>query len=437
MKTRISRRARVAAAALAIVSTGSAAGFAAAASNTDVANTDVEGEIRLLTPIFEGSDGQEALENVVLPAFYEQYPNVEVTVEYTTYGDLNEKLVTSLAGGLVPDVMLMGVGWVEGFADQGILADLDQFGVTAESVAGAYNEQVLRAGIWEDRLYALPIMLDARLGVYRADILEEAGIESPGDTWTWAELRDAAIALTVRDEGGDLERAGLDVLSWDARQIWETFLFSNGGELFEDGAPAFNSPAGVEALEYFSGLIAEDRVIDPGFNETGTEATLLTLGQAAIAVGHHNVWTNAADYAPDIQEQLRPFILEGAEPAFFYGGTLATMSASSEHPEAAAALVQHLASPDAALLACQQRGNIPAHNELLDSEYVQNHAIAQFVMENIQYGHPEGGVPSWLEIRAEFAAAVEAAYLGQKSPQEALDDLAVLAQEAIDRYESG
>ena len=92
-----------------------------APSGGNATSTDpdsVSGEISLLTPIFEGTPGQKLLEDELLPQFYEKYPDVKVNVDYTTYGNLNEKLTTSAVSGLVPDVMLMGVGWVEAFADK-------------------------------------------------------------------------------------------------------------------------------------------------------------------------------------------------------------------------------------------------------------------------------------------------------------------------------
>ncbi|MGH9245054.1 MAG: ABC transporter substrate-binding protein [Acidimicrobiales bacterium] len=218
MSKRLTRVLTTLVAVLALVAATAACGGDQDADEPAAGDGEISGEIKLLTPIFEGADGKEALEGEVLANFNAQYPDVEVVVEYTTYGDLNEKLVTALASGLVPDVMMMGVGWVEGFADQGVLADLDQFGLTVDAAGDQYTPEVLQAGVWEDSLYALPIMLDARLGIYRADIFEQEGIEPPGPTWTWEEMREAAIALTERDASGNLERAGLDILSWDPRR---------------------------------------------------------------------------------------------------------------------------------------------------------------------------------------------------------------------------
>ena len=75
------------------------------------------------------------LEEELLPEFEKQNPGVTVNVDYTDYGSLNEKLTTSIASGLVPDVMMMGVGWIEGFADKGVLADLGELGISESELA--------------------------------------------------------------------------------------------------------------------------------------------------------------------------------------------------------------------------------------------------------------------------------------------------------------
>lgn len=117
----------------------------------------------------------------------------------------------------------------------------------------------------------------------------------------------------------------------------------------------------------------------------------------------------------------------------FQGGTLATASAHSQHPGAAKALVEFLAEPEPALAANEQRGNVPALRSLLDSDYVEDNPAVQYAMENMDAAHSEGGVPAWLEIRDEFKTAVESALLEEKTPQEALDDLAEDAEDAIAR----
>ena len=76
----------------------------------------MSGDITLLTPIFEGSAGKELLEDDLLPSSTRSTPTSRSPSTTRRYGKLNDKLTTAVASGLVPDVMLMGVGWIENFA---------------------------------------------------------------------------------------------------------------------------------------------------------------------------------------------------------------------------------------------------------------------------------------------------------------------------------
>ncbi|GIJ00590.1 carbohydrate ABC transporter substrate-binding protein (CUT1 family) [Sediminihabitans luteus] len=415
-----------------------ALGLAACSSgSSDDASAPLEGEvsgdITLLTPIFEGTAGQKLLEDELLPKFYEEYPDVTVSVDYTTYGNLNEKLTTAAVSGAVPDVMMMGVGWIEGFAERGLLADLSDLGLTEDELLKSYTPAIVDAGTWDGGVYAVPIMLDTRFGVARMDLLKEAGYDAPPQTWD--ELVEMAQALTVRDDKGTLERTGFDIMSLDSRQAFETMLFSADGDLFDDDdtAPAFNGPEGTSALQLMTDLVNEYKVEDIGFSSTDEAVNPLLNGRAAMGIAHNNLWTQGLEADPEMLDNLEPFIIQGDGQGMFFGGTLATRSATSKNPEAAQALLEFLASPDAALAANEQRGNVPALTELLDSDYVQGNRFVQFAMENLDVAKREGGPAEWLEVRGDFAPAVESALLGQKEPQDALDDLAGLVQTAIDR----
>lgn len=415
---------------LAVIGSGAvtACGGAAPGGKLDTSGKPT-GAIRLVTPIFEGTDGKSLLDST-LADFRARYPDVQVAVDPTTYDQLNEKLATSIASGRPYDVMMMGAGWIPPFAANGVLAELD---ASRESLARTYEERVVAAGIYRGRVYALPVMLDARFGVYRRDIFEDAGLTAP--PMDFAELRSYARKLTVRD--GRLVRAGLDILSEDPRQVFETLLWAAGGELFdaELTKPTFNGAAGVAALTLMTDLVRTDKAIDIGFANPDETSVPIFQGRAAMMVGHNDLWLAAQQQAPELIEHDRfgTFVIADARPALFQGGTLAAMSASSRHGAAAKALVEYLASPAVSLAASRQRGEVPAARSALDSGYVRGNDFVRFAMQHLDVAHSEGGVPAWLEIRDQFGPAVQAALLGQKTPQKALDDLAATAAQAMSR----
>lgn len=384
------------------------------------------GEITLLTPIFDGREGKALLEQQLLPRFTARYPEVTVRVEYLTgYDYLNEKITTGLTSGVPADVIMMGVGWIEPFAARNVLSELR---TPADQLTG-YSDQILKACRWGGKLYALPVVLDTRFGIARTDLLAEAGFSRPPGSLD--EIVEYARALTRRNGAGVLQRTGLDVLSADPRQVFETVLFAFGGDLFRGGRPAFNDEAGVAALTWLTDLQQKHKVIDAGFSNTKAVAVPIGDGRAAMCIGHNNWWVTTSKQHPENLKYLQPFLLNPAKPSIFAGGTLVTVCAASRHQSAAQALAAFMASPPVSLAGAQAKGNVPALASLKDTDYVRNNKLVQFALDNIRYGRAEGGVGAWLTIRDDIKTAVESARTGRQSPKDALDQLAATADIAI------
>ncbi|MFF4674969.1 ABC transporter substrate-binding protein [Streptomyces sp. NPDC001279] len=393
-------------------------------STAGSADGPAEGEIRLLTPIFEGADGKKLLEKEILGSFRKKYPDVKVNVDYTTYQQLNEKITTGLAGGLLPDVLMMGVGWIPPFAAKKAIAELPEKLATAHD----YEKRVLEPSRYDGRLYALPVVLDTRIVVYRKDHFAAAGIrKTPAN---WAELRAVAKQLT---KGG---RIGFDPFSIELRQCWETFLFANGGQLFsEDGRKVlFTDARGVEALQFFKDLVQDGSADYARKTELGAPTNVQT-GGASMMMTTSGLWKQVKDQAPDLIEddRLGAFVLANRRPAMLQGGTLVTQSASSKHPAAARALVEHLATPESILGAARQRGSVPGLKDLDDSGYVKENEFVDLSLRSMGNACSEGGTPAWMEIREKIKPTLEPAIVGSQSAKDAVAELGRLAEAAIGR----
>lgn len=295
---------------LAAIGAGTAAaalaGCGGGSTAADSADGPAEGEITLLTPIYEGANGKTLLEQEILGGFRKKYPDVKVNVDYTTYQLLNEKITTALAGGLLPDVLMMGVGWIPPFAAKKAIAELPESLATAHD----YEKRVLEPSRYDGKLYALPVILDTRIVVYRKDHFAEAGIKkTPAN---WAELR--AVAKQLTKDG----RLGFDPFSIELRQCWETFLFANGGRLFsEDGKKVlFTEAGGVEALQFFKDLIKDGSVDYAKKTDPGAPSNVQT-GKASMMMSTSALWVQAKEQNPELIEgdKLGAFVLANRRPA--------------------------------------------------------------------------------------------------------------------------
>lgn len=388
----------------------------------------VEGDLTFLNAMFLPGAGKELLEGTLLPAFNKKYPDVNVTVDYTNYGALNEKITTGLASGLMPDVVTLGVGWIPPFAYKKAIAPLPA------SMATKYNyeERALEPARFDGTLYGLPVVMDTRIVTYRKDFFEEAGITQTPKNWD--ELRAMAKKLTVRDGSGKVTRYGFDPFSIDLRQCWETLLFANSGDLFsKDGRKVrFDSRKGVESLQILLDMI-DDGSSDFAFKTEAGQPTSVQQGSAAIMMSSSAQYLQIAQQTPDMVDKIGAFVMGNTRPALLQGGTMISQSATSKHPAAARALVEFLGSPDAVLAAAEHRGMIPSITDLKDSDYVKGAPAIAFALDNFDKAWSEGGTPAWMEIRENIAPALETALVGQQSAKQAINQLADLANSAIAR----
>ncbi|MFD5892413.1 MULTISPECIES: ABC transporter substrate-binding protein [unclassified Streptomyces] len=413
---------------LAAIGAGTAAaalsGCGGGSTAADSADGPAEGEITLLTPIYEGANGKTLLEQEILGGFRKKHPDVKVNVDYTTYAQLNEKITTGLAGGLLPDVLMMGVGWIPPFAAKKAIAELPESLATKHD----YEKRVLEPSRYDGKLYALPVVLDTRIVVYRKDHFAEAGIKkTPAN---WAELR--AVAKQLTKDG----RLGFDPFSIDLRQCWETFLFANGGRLFsEDGKKVlFTEAGGVEALQFFKDLIKDGSADYAKKTDAGAPSNVQT-GRASMMMSTSALWVQAKEQNPELIEgdKLGAFVLANRRPAMLQGGTLVTQSARSKHPAAARALVEYLATPDSILGAAKQRGSVPGLRDLNESGYVKENQFVDLSLQNLEHAVSEGGTAAWMEIREKIKPTLEPAIVGGQSAKDAIAELGRLAEAAIGR----
>ncbi len=187
----------------------------------------------------------------------------EYEVSYVPQELVEEKLLTALAGGQVPDVVLWDRYQTALYAPKGALAPIDEFVEEDDVDTSMFYEPALGEMTVDDTLYGLPLLVDNRSLLYNKTLLADAGVEPPTN---WEELKTAAEALAVSD-GGKLTQAGMDLSD---PGLFNMYLAQAGGQLLNDDQTktAYNSPEGIEVLEFWKSLLDAD-VYEQGFGDTG------------------------------------------------------------------------------------------------------------------------------------------------------------------------
>ncbi|MEM9210818.1 MAG: extracellular solute-binding protein [Pseudomonadota bacterium] len=136
-------------------------------------------------------------------------------------------------------------------------------------------------------IMAVAFMANAQHLVYRADILEEIGVEPPA---TYEEMLDTA--KMIRD-AGIMENpvGGAYAAGWNLAQEFNNMFLGFGGSHFEAGTakPSVNSEAGVKALEMMKAL---SEYMNPDFLTHDSNATNAEYRAGNVAL--MNMWGSRA-----------------------------------------------------------------------------------------------------------------------------------------------
>ena len=407
---------------------GSSGGGSSSDGPVDLAAeaTELSGEITLLTPDFTG-DARQGLDDMI-KQFTDQHEGLKVKVDQVAWDKLNEKLSTSIAGGLVADVIMTGVGWTPPFAHKKIFAELP-----TDYVDGlGLDEALLTSCRYEDKYYSLPIGMDLRFVVYNKDMFEAKGItEAPA---TMEELAQISEELT-----GD-GVVGFDLLTKNIRQVWIHILYAFGGTLFtEDGlAPAMQEEPGRLATQWILDRMDEG-AIDYNLQAAEGQPTPFMQGTAAMQLVSTADWESWKDMAPQLTEEgaVGMFLLPGGngnDPVMFQGGTMVSVGQRSQNTDAAAALVKHLMTPEMLAAGNAATGKVPPTADIPDTPEITDNFLTAFALEHLdKAGAAEGGSAAWMEIRGNLQPIIEACLTRQADVDKTLADMEKLATDAISR----
>lgn len=206
--------------------------------------------------------------------FEQDTPGIDVEIVHIpSQNDYRRRLAADFAAGIPADVILINYRRYAGFAARGVLEPLGSYlaGSTLIKISDFYSQSVAPFR-WQGGLMCIPQNLSSLVVYYNKRLFNAAKLPYPKDTWTWEEFLSTAKALTKDLSGdGSIDQYGLGTEASLFRVA--PFIWQNGGDIVDDEHNplrlALDSPAAMEALQWFVDLQVKHHVVPNAREERG------------------------------------------------------------------------------------------------------------------------------------------------------------------------
>ncbi|GAB4084619.1 extracellular solute-binding protein [Myceligenerans cantabricum] len=331
---------------------------------------DTEEEITLSLSWWGDDDRANKYEEAVT-LFEEEHPNITVDTNWIAFDDYWPARNTEAASNSLPDVLQMDLSYLRQYGGTGRLADLSAAFDTNLDVSG-FDEQLLTAGAIDGAQYGIPTSTNTLALFYNADVLDEIGVEPPAEGYTWDDY--AAFVEEVGEAG-----AGEDPAIYGTADYTGTFWFfcqwllQQGTEPFTaEGELGFTADQMTEFLE----LASDARDAGDLFFPIEKTKQLEPLGGFTVSESASEMsWDNfLAGYVAETEQDIRMLPMPSGDDGpqmFWKPSMLLSASAGTEHPAAAAALIDFLVNaPEVGTIFGTSKGNpaVEAQREAMDVE---------------------------------------------------------------------
>ncbi len=368
----------------------------------------------------------ETLMNVLIPQFETENPGIKVNAVSHEWAELHNKILISAGTGSLPDVARCDIAWLPEFQKMGVLVPLDQEMTDFSEVSGRLLDSAMSTAKINDHYYGLGLNTNTKILFYNEKMLADAGVQVPA---TMDEL-----VAAIKTIAGTNAR-GQQIWGWDEPGLygWNLcpFIWSYGGALTDDAqkvATGFvNSPETVKAVDTFVSLYKEGALT--GFN-SGDIPMTDGFGTGRYAMMLEGPWKTAELQGayPDVTYGTAPMPAGKGGSVSVLGGEDIAMFDTADK-EAAWKFIQFMTG-DFAQIEMAKCGQIPVSKTALEDESVKKAPFAPF-LEAIKTAKARPTVASWSEIDNELNIAVTSIINGEKTTQEALDDLAAVMDQLL------
>ncbi len=380
----------------------------------------------------------------VFEAFNKMYPDIEgvYAPAGTGYGaKYRDKVITMLAGGVLPDVFKSLADFFGSLAAMGAYLPLDDY-IAAEPEITYFDDFFdahVEACKYQGEMLALPNDGAPNGMWYNCDMFDADNVAYPDWDTTWDDLLEKGKTLT-KVEGDITTQHGI------GRPHWRSFLWSNGGqELSEDGKRSMlDQPEAIEAFQFMQDLVVKYKVCP------GPEALAELAQGERFQTGRLGTVFGTRGWLGGLRS-IEDFFFDAAPMVKSNKGTRLTQLAigytsiwkGSKHPDEAYKLTAWICSPEGQRLRISRGFAHPSRKSLVEQEWYRTYQCDKCKTYAVNTVFPEMLLrgeakalpphPKRAEIEQTTSTALDSLWDGSKPAEQVCQELAEEINKIVSR----
>jgi multiple sugar transport system substrate-binding protein len=345
-------------------------------------------------------------------------------------------MINSLGNKSSIDLVSVDQIWLGDFAERGDLTDLTDRAQSWGRLSDWYQSN-LAGSVYKGKIYGIWAWTDIRGIWYWKDILNKTGVD-PNSLTTWdgyiASAKKINAALKASD---NIQGIGLDC----GASMWYPYLWMQGGDIIKmrDGHPtkgsywfpAFNSSAGVKAMQFIQDQIKAG--IKPIANGNFDTISFINRTYAVFPEGSWLPGEFPADLRSNLTQKvgfipMYPVPKEGIQTTTVMGGWELSIPQTSKNKDLSWELITLMLEPDILAPMLIETGYLPTQKGIGQgpSLSILNHTVPYYdkMLSMIPIGGSRPNIPEFAQIDDHITQAGKQVCTGLKEPKQALDDAA-------------
>lgn len=402
------------------------AGACTGGGSNDGSSDDPGGRTTLDLWIFEGEEEfLPALES----AFEDLHPEIDVKITEIPEDNYSTKIDTALAANSPPDIgFITDPRWIK--AGRMLpLADV----IEAEGIdLSQLNENAFEGCLFEEGVYCLGSYSAATMLFYNKGLFDAAGLPYPSATESMTVDEYASLAERLTQQSDDLSEQ-----VWGGEAATPYWWMDTLTHFSEDGRTTtgyVNDASTVHMYEVLAGMVADGYAPSESVSQGFGTTEILATGQLAMSI------TDNASAIPLLENAgiewgvaPLPVEQEGDAPYVSSWTDMWGVFASSDNVEAAKLFVAFIGTTGNELRV--EVGNAVSLDLSVAEElgWADENAGRQQALEVMGLSQPGVFVPGYWDVTDPLWDSFSLVVEGDRTAQEALDDVAPEMQDSLDR----